>query len=142
MCKNNFYMCKNNSAFINKVEKLKNSLEGPVTENPEDRLRRWLGKRETPIPVFEFRAITLDELDKYIKKMKGGKSCGIDDIDSYSLKLAAPYIKPVLLHLINLSLAGNTFPSEWKTQLIYPNYKTRNSEGSPHSQKKTTGKSK
>ena len=55
--------------------------------------------------------------------MKGGKSCGIDDIDSYCLKLAAPFIKPVLLHLINLSLTGNTFPSEWKTQLIHPNYK-------------------
>ena len=55
--------------------------------------------------------------------MKGGKSSGIDDIDSYSLKTAAPVISDVLLHLINLALTKQTFPSEWKTQLIHPNYK-------------------
>ena len=55
--------------------------------------------------------------------MKGGRSAGIDDIDSFSLKMAAPHIQDVLLHLINLSLTNQSFPEEWKTQLIHPNYK-------------------
>ena len=55
--------------------------------------------------------------------MSGGKSSGIDTIDSYSLKLAAPYIKEVILHLINLSITTNTFSKHWKVQLIHPFYK-------------------
>ena len=29
----------------------------------------------------------------------------------------------ILIHLINLSLKNHTFPAQWKTQLIHPNYK-------------------
>ena len=43
-------------------------------------------------------------LRKAIKRMKGKRSCGVDLIDSYSLKLAAPLIEDALLHLINLSI--------------------------------------
>ena len=52
--------------------------------------------------------------------MKGGRSSGVDTIDSYSIKTASPspYIEDVLLHLVNLSL--QKFPTGWKTQLIHP----------------------
>jgi hypothetical protein len=69
-----------------------------------------------------FRKISEEELDKYIKKLKGNKSSGIDQIDSFLLKLAAPHIKRVLLHIINLSLS-ESFPEHWKLQLIRPNFK-------------------
>ena len=53
--------------------------------------------------------------------MKGGRSSGIDTIDSYSIKTASPYIQDVLLHLVNLSL--KKYPILWKTQLIHPFHK-------------------
>ena len=65
----------------------------------------------------------METLEKYIKKMKGGKSSGIDDIDGFSLKIAAPHLKEVLLHLVNLSITSKSFPKTWKTQLIHPFYK-------------------
>ena len=55
--------------------------------------------------------------------MKKGKTAGVDNIDSFSIKVAGPYIKPVLLHLINLSIRSCTFPTSWKIQLIHPLYK-------------------
>ena len=36
--------------------------------------------------------------------MKGGRSCGVDKIDSFSLKLAAPLIEDAIMHLVNLSI--------------------------------------
>ena len=44
-------------------------------------------------------------------------------MDSYRLKLAAPHIMDILLHLVNTSLSSGTFGSIWKTQLIYPFHK-------------------
>ena len=55
--------------------------------------------------------------------MKNSKTAGFDNIDSYSIKVAGPHIKPVLLHLINLSIRCGTFPTSWKIQLIHPLYK-------------------
>ena len=55
--------------------------------------------------------------------MKGGKSSGIDGIDSYSIKLAAPLLEDALEHIINLSIRTSTFSSFWKHQLIFPNHK-------------------
>ena len=63
-----------------------------------------------------------EDLITYIRKLKGKKSCGFDQIDSCLLKTAAPYIKDVLLHVINLNIQ-NHFSIGWKTQLILPNYK-------------------
>ena len=55
--------------------------------------------------------------------MKGNRTCGIDNIDSYSLKLAAPLIEDALMHLINLSIRSGQFASIWKPQLIFPQHK-------------------
>ena len=56
-------------------------------------------------------------------KRKGNHSCGIDYIDGYSIKLAAPIIEDVLLHLVNLSITSSTFPSVWKINKVSPHYK-------------------
>ena len=41
-------------------------------------------------------------------------------IDTFSVKLAAPYILPVLTHIINLSILTNKFPSSWKISKVIP----------------------
>ena len=55
--------------------------------------------------------------------MKGGTSCGVDKINSYSLKLAAPLVEDALLHLVNLFIQTSSFPKLWKHQLIPQNKK-------------------
>ena len=57
--------------------------------------------------------------------MKGGFSCGIDGIDGFSIKLAAPLIEDALLHLVNLSIRTSLFPETWKHQLIFPQHKKK-----------------
>ena len=78
-------------------------MEDEIAENakisPVHRLNQWLCKKGKEIPILEFNTITIDDLRKYVNKLKGGQSSGVDDIDSFSLKLAAPIIEDVLLHL-------------------------------------------
>ena len=114
---------KLNSFFINKVKVLRAQTNTPPRINPETRLEQWLSERETPPPPFKIQEITKKTLRKLIKKMKGGKSCGVDNIDSFSLKVAAPIIEDALLHLINLSIRTKCFARLWKHQLIFPNHK-------------------
>ena len=55
--------------------------------------------------------------------MKGGRSHGIDFIDSYSLKISYPLIEEAILHLVNLSIKKKTFAKAWKVQLVMPLHK-------------------
>ena len=103
-----------NDIFIAKVQKVKTEIAEDANLSPVHRLSQWLNKRGKPIPTLEFKAITVVDLRRYIKKLKGGRSSGVDDIDSFSLKLAAPIIEEVLLHLVNLTITNGIFANCWK----------------------------
>ena len=112
-----------NDIFISKVKKVKSEIVSNVNSSPTERLLHWLSKRQLPIPVLDLKPITIEDLRRYVSKLKGGRRSGVDDVDSYSLKLAAPFIEDVLLHLINLTLINGSFAKCWKTQLVHPFYK-------------------
>ena len=57
-----------NNVFIDKVKNLKKSLQGPITIDPIERLKRWLHKRNDPIPIFELKPINKEDLKRLIKK--------------------------------------------------------------------------
>ena len=76
-----------------------------------------------PISTLDLRPITIEDLRRYVKKLKGGRSSGVDDIDSFSLKSVALLIEDVLLHLINLMLISGNYAKCWKIQLVHPYYK-------------------
>ena len=111
-----------NDIFLKKVVELKNGIVGPVTENPLSRLQRWLGKRQE-IPKLTLNPISKLQLRTILKNLKGKRSSGIDMIDGSSIKLAAPLIYDVLLHLVNLSIEKSQYPKYWKVSKIIPLYK-------------------
>ena len=112
-----------NNYFLDKVRLLREKTNTPAKVDPVVRLQNWLIKEKKPIPVFFLQEILRTKLRKLVKKMKGGRSCGVDGINSYSLKLAAPLIEDTLLHLVNLSIRTGSFANLWKHQLILPHHK-------------------
>ena len=60
---------------------------------------------------------------KILKKLKGNRSCGNDFIDGFSIKLAAPIIEDILLHIVNLSINESKYPQFWKMSKINPHFK-------------------
>ena len=115
-----------NDTFLAKVQKVKAEIAENAKISPIHRLNQWLCRKGKQILILDLNAITIEDLRKYVKKLKGGRSCGVDDIDSFSLKLAAPFIEDVLLHLVNLVITSGKFADCWKIQLIHPYYKKGN----------------
>ena len=56
-------------------------------------------------------------------KVKTTKSFGVDNISSYFLKLALPYIENSLAFLFNTSIETSQFPDSWKVARITPIFK-------------------
>ena len=62
-------------------------------------------------------------MDKIIREMKNSRSSGLDNIDSYIIKLVREELTPALTHMINLSIGAAVFPSRYKVSKVSPLYK-------------------
>ena len=114
-----------NKYFVSKVSKLRNGSRVVPKIDPVIRLRGWLDSKGDIPPNFSLKKIDKRSLRRALKKLKGKHVSGVDTIDSYSLKLAAPLVEDALLHLVNLSIESKTFASNWKPQLIMPLHKKK-----------------
>ena len=56
------------------------------------------------------------------EKLSPRKAAVIDKISSQLLRIAAPFIAPVVATLINFSLSSISFPGRWKTAKVSPLY--------------------
>ena len=112
-----------NDTFLNKVSDLRSQVSGAPDIDPKDRLKNFLDKRNEDIPIFEIKKISKLTLRKILKKRKGNRSSGIDYIDGYSIKLAAPIIEDILIHLVNLTIDNSEFPALWKINKVSPQFK-------------------
>jgi hypothetical protein len=61
-----------------------------------------------------------DEIKKIILDLKNSKSCGMDQIDTFIIKLVLDEILPAATHIVNLSLEAKAFPSSWKVAKVIP----------------------
>ena len=112
-----------NEAFLDKVNKLGKKIPNVTNICPLARLEKYLENKEKPKDQFEIKTINICQFRKLLKKRKANRSSGIDFIDGYSIKLAAPLIEEVLLHLVNLSILSSKFPKSWKINKISPQFK-------------------
>ena len=78
-----------NKIFIDKVKKLRIETASFVIGKAKERLRAWLDSRNSVPSTFNFKCIDLRTLRKILSKLKGNRSCGVDFVDGYSIKLAA-----------------------------------------------------
>ena len=108
-----------NSFFITKIRNLRNNLPACCTD-PLNPVRNIMQQKTCS---FTFQPVHPDVIGKIIDKMKASKTCGVDNIDSYIIKLAKNDLLPVITHLVNLSIMCKTFPSQWKSAKVIPLHK-------------------
>ena len=72
---------------------------------------------------FQFRTIEVQEIRDAFAKVKTAKSFGIDNISSYFLKLALPFIENSLAFVFNTSIETSIFPDSWKLARVTPIFK-------------------
>ena len=78
------------------------------------------------------QAITEDEVTKAAKKLKNGKSSGIDGIKNEHIKHSIDTLMPLYLLLFNKVLDNGELPEEWGTGLIVPIYKKKGDKKDPN----------
>ena len=103
----------------NKVTNLRNTIP-PCRQDPLDRVKEIMKNRTCS---FKLESVHPDEIKEIINNMKNSKSCGLDNIDSFVLKLASDELTPSITHIVNLSITRNNFPSLWKTSKVIPLFK-------------------
>ena len=72
---------------------------------------------------FNLKTIELKDFRDAFARVKTTKSFGVDNISSYFLKLALPYIENSLAFLLNTSIETSQFPDSWKVARITPIFK-------------------
>ena len=108
-----------NEFFVNKVRNLRDNIPACM-KNPLGRVQELMSGRNCS---FKLKAVHPDEVLKIITNLKNSKTCGLDNIDSFVIKLAAHELTPAITHIVNLSLSQSYFPSAWKTAKVIPLFK-------------------
>ena len=108
-----------NSYFINKIENIKDII--PPPQNDPLKLVSSLMKDKRSSMEISF--IHPDEVMKIISQLSNSTAFGLDNIDTYIVKLIKEEITPALTHIINLSLKLETYPEGWKSSKVVPLYK-------------------
>ena len=115
-----------NEYYIEKVKKIRQKL--PQQGSPTEALRQHIQSLPRPRPdSLALACVSPEAVDKMIMKLKNSKSCGLDNIDTYILKLARPYIVPSITHIINLSISTLVFPKAYKVAKVVPLFKGKDS---------------
>ena len=96
-----------NSFFVSKVTTIRQNLPNP-TGDPLRTLKDIMRGRSS---VFSLSCVHPDSVKKIILGLKNSKSSGVDNIDTYILKLIVDDILPAVTHVVNLSIQQATFPS-------------------------------
>lgn len=73
--------------------------------------------------LFDFKAITSEDVRKVIMAMPCNKAPGYDRIPVFVIKDCLSYILPALTALINSSFSNSVFPKAWKKSEVVPHLK-------------------
>ena len=109
-----------NQYYVNKVRQIRQELPHTRTDPLATLKERMQGRAAT---TFAFSPVDPDQIEQIISNLRNSKASGIDELDTYILKLIKKEIVPALCHILNLSIQNNTFPTKWKIAKVVPLYK-------------------
>ena len=108
-----------NKYYIDKVKKIRSDLQGQH-QDPLQILRLRLAGNKAS---FSSQAITPEQVEEIISQLKNSKASGMDNLDTYVLKLTKKTIVLSVCLILNLSISTNKFPTKWKIAKVVPLYK-------------------
>ena len=72
---------------------------------------------------FELKPATLPELSAAVRRMSSSRAVGLDEVPILAVRRCFAVIGPLLLHIINTSIASGIFPEMWKVACVLPLHK-------------------
>ena len=107
-----------NNFFIKKVKRIRENI-APVHENLEDCTKVMIDKRCD----LKLQHVSIKTIEKIIQNLKNSKSLSVDELDSFSVRLASKFIATPVHHLVTLSIMEMKFPTNWKLTKVIPLHK-------------------
>ena len=107
-----------NNFFVDKVKQIRNSM-GHAGLQLSSCLKIMAGKS----CKLDLAHVTEEKVRKTLSSLTNSKSLAIDELDNYSIKLAADVIAGPLHHIITLSILQQQFPTQWKYAKVLPLHK-------------------
>ena len=107
-----------NEFFLNKVETIRAGMAS-VRFNLNKVQDIMVGKTCS----LHLNRVSLSKVKKTLKSLSNSRSTGIDELDNYSVKLAADFIAQPVHHLVTLSIIQKKFPQTWKYSKVIPLHK-------------------
>ena len=107
-----------NEFFIEKVLKIRNNIKQVVPNF--DACSKIMNGKNCKLSL---KFVNVDKVRKLLSNLKNTKSCAVDELDNFCVKLSAHIIAKPLHHIITLSIMQNKFPTNWKYSKIVPLHK-------------------
>ena len=107
-----------NEYFIDKVRQIRNGMGHIVTN-----LTQCRNIMENKHCSLGFQHVTVGKVRKLLAGLSTSKCTAIDELDNFSVKVAAEVIAAPLHHIITLSIMQQKFPSQWKYAKVLPLHK-------------------
>ena len=107
-----------NEYFVDKILKLKDKFE----DTPAD-YSHCFKAMDNKTCRLRMKYVTEKKILNILKSLKSSRSVGVDELDSYSLKVAAEVIAPSVYHIVTLSIMQRKFPSAFKFAKVIPLHK-------------------
>ena len=106
--------------FLDKIVQFQNS---EYSNEATDVLETFLNTKEIPDDGFELKELSNEDDLKLVKNLKEKKSCRLDWICGFSLKIVAKDLIPEIGELINLTIRNGRFTPKWKVAKMMPAFK-------------------
>lgn len=107
-----------NEFFLDKVNRIRASM--PAAEFDTTKIENAMENKACRL---QFSQVTVLKVKKLLKGLSNSRSTGVDELDNFSVKIAADYIAQPLHHIVTLSLLQNRFPTSWKFSKVLPLHK-------------------
>jgi len=107
-----------NNYFVTKVSSIRACMG--EKDFPICKLKDFMRNKDCRL---QLRHVSLERIRKIIRSLSNSKSIGIDELDSYSLKVAADFVVYPIHHIVCLSIIQQKFPDSWKFSKVIPLHK-------------------
>ena len=107
-----------NQFFIDKVKLIRAGMVETVTN-----LGHCIKIMEKKMCRLSMRQITVAKVKLLLCSLSNSRSNAVDELDNFSVKIAAPVIAGPLHHITTLSIMQQRFPSSWKLAKVLPLHK-------------------
>ena len=107
-----------NTFFLNKVETIRAGI--PAVEFNMTKVHDIMLSKTCRL---QLKHVSLSKVKKILKSLSNSRSTGIDELDNFSVKLAAELIAKPIHHIVTLSIIQKRFPNSWKYSKVIPLHK-------------------